>query len=103
MRTARTQQAIDIVIELCHQEGHALTTRLRETGQHGDRHDLPTPLQLLGLALDPKDIISALEVLEQEGVVVRAETRVHVYDSTEYTIVWSLAEPGGPPPACGRT
>jgi hypothetical protein len=90
MRTARTQQAIDIVVNLCLTGGHTLKTRLRETA-HGDIHDLPTPLGFPGISPEPKDVISALEELEQEGLVVRSET-VHVYDGTEYIIVWALAE-----------
>lgn len=90
MNTARTQQAIDIVVHICRTEGHQITMRLRETGL-GDRYDLPPAFRLPALSLTPEDVIGALEGLEKEGVVTRSET-VHAYDGTEYLIVWSPVE-----------
>jgi hypothetical protein len=77
------------VVEAWLRGENPLRTRLRERAS-GDAHDLLFPPPLAAVALRQDDLITSLEALEKEGLVVRSEA-VHVYDSSEYTVTWRMA------------
>lgn len=67
--------------------GGELRTRLRERSV-GETHDFPLFVPAgLARTLRAEDIVTALELLERQGAVVRSEI-VHPYDSSEYTVRW---------------
>jgi len=70
-----------------------ISTRIRERST-GEVSDLPWgALMLSSMALPPAaDVVTALEELELQGVVVRS-VAVHPFDSTTYQVSWSFTEP----------
>lgn len=82
-----------VLAEVLRTSSGTISTRLRERST-GEVHDLPWgALMLSGMALPPAaDVVTALEELEQQGVVVRS-VAVHPFDSSEYWLSWSLPEP----------
>jgi hypothetical protein len=71
-------------------KGSVIRTRLRERAADELIDLLPIDHPAIP-GVSAAEVIAALVMLEQRGVVRRARERVHPYDSAEYLVTWCRA------------